>query len=490
MIYLLLLLSFDPRYHTHTAVFSALDSLVDRYPGCVRLDTIGYSTRDSLPIPAIMISDHADLDEDEPAVLFIGGHHAEEVLGVELCLYMARDLLNRYRIDPVVTDWVDNREIWIVPDLNAEGHEVVLSGMDTIWRKDKRDNNDNGVFDLDYDGVDLNRNYDFHFAEGGTSDPASENYRGPGPFSENESRAIRDLALDRPFVAAISYHSARTGQGQVVYYPWHHPGGYAPDIPFIRLVADSVAKSILRDDGSGHYFALIGEGLDGQARNWLYGVCGTFAFEIEVSTACIQPGWMVDSICIRNLGGMYYLLSRVGSCVITGHITDARTRQPIVAEVILQGYGDPALPPRRSEARYGRYTRIVNPGSYTVTVQRSGYVTRTVTGIFADHGSETVVDIALEPMEYATSIAPDEPIQSIPNPAGSYPVIRLARPDEIQTLEIYDHAGRLLYTIDRPDRDTAWLLKDQNQRDVTNGVYFIVARSGDSLITKKIVLLR
>ncbi|GAH96518.1 unnamed protein product, partial [marine sediment metagenome] len=267
------------RYHTFDEVAYELDSIANHFSSITLLDTIGYSTCDSLPIFAMKISDNVNVNEDEPEVLYIACHHAEEILGVEICMYMINDLVSNYNIDSTITHWVDNREIWFVPLLNPEGHSIVMELIDTTWRKNKRDNNNNGVFDLDYDGVDPNRNYDFYWSNGGSSNPPSEYYRGPAPFSENENRAIRDFCVSHNFVFCNTYHSARTGLGEVVYYPWRcDGGGYSPDYPFIREVGDSIARRIINDQGNGHYLLLVGLGLDGRARNWLYGVCGTFTY--------------------------------------------------------------------------------------------------------------------------------------------------------------------------------------------------------------------
>lgn len=46
-------------------------------------------------------------------------------------------------------------------------------------------------------GVDLNRNWDFHWGERGSSnDPCSEYYAGPYPFSEPETKAISSFLMD------------------------------------------------------------------------------------------------------------------------------------------------------------------------------------------------------------------------------------------------------------------------------------------------------
>ena len=43
-------------------------------------------------------------------------------------------------------------------------------------------------------GTDLNRNWGFHWADGGSSyDPCSQVYHGSEPFSEVENRNVRDF---------------------------------------------------------------------------------------------------------------------------------------------------------------------------------------------------------------------------------------------------------------------------------------------------------
>ncbi len=137
-----------PRYHTYTGAVTELQALVTANPGICRLDSIGYSNRDSLAIYALKISDNVTSDEDEPAILFCGGAHADEILGPEIVMTFCQDLIAKYNAgDTAVITYVDNFEIYCVPFVNPEGHIVVEEG-DTDWRKNKTDNNANGIFDL------------------------------------------------------------------------------------------------------------------------------------------------------------------------------------------------------------------------------------------------------------------------------------------------------------------------------------------------------
>ena len=68
----------DPRYHTYVEVVAELDSIANAYPNITRLDSIGISATDSTIIWALKVSDNPLIEEDEPAVLYNGIHHAEE----------------------------------------------------------------------------------------------------------------------------------------------------------------------------------------------------------------------------------------------------------------------------------------------------------------------------------------------------------------------------------------------------------------------------
>ena len=83
-----------------------------------------------------------------------------------------------------------------------------------------RDNDDSGFFEPDNDGVDLNRNYGYewgHDDEGSSAFPGSDTYRGPSPFSEPETQAMKFLcAITMIFKLALNFHS----YGNLVVYPW------------------------------------------------------------------------------------------------------------------------------------------------------------------------------------------------------------------------------------------------------------------------------
>ncbi len=492
MLIIFFLLTIDPRYHTLNSLITELDSINNRFPDITYLETIGYSTKDSLPIIALKISDNASIEEDELAILYIACHHAEEILGIEICMYMINDLISQYGFDPVKSAWINDYEIWFVPLMNPEGHAVVMNSIDTTWRKNKRDNNNNNFFDLNADGVDLNRNYNFYWSSGGSGDSTSEYYRGPYAFSENETQAVRDLCINQNFTFAITYHSARTGLGEIIYYPWHGNGAYSPDVLVIRDIAGSMAHLIVNDAGNGYYNAMVGYGLDGKARNWMYGVCGTFPYNIEVSTTTIQPGWMVDDICARNMIGAYFLLDRIGYSMLTGHIYDSETQEPLRAEIIVKNYYAPSLPARMSDKAYGRYQRVLLPGSYQIEVRKPGYLPYINSNINVTESTSTMLDILLTPMEGEKTIDWCQTLIPLVNPGVMNEMsIYVKNPMLYSKIKVIDVCGRTVRTFFNPSSNRIyWNLRDQSERRVPNGVYYLVAENGDTRETAKFVIYR
>jgi hypothetical protein len=409
--------TFPSKYHTVAEGLAELQALVGSYPSICRLDSIGHSNRDSLPIFMFKISDNAAAEEDEPAIFFNGGVHADEVLSVEVVLRFCNDIVNRYVSgDTLAMRYVNSYEIFVIPFINPEGHFVVESG-DLDWRKNKSDNNGNGV--LDYvDGVDNNRNYDFGWSIDAAPDaivPESLQYKGTAPFTESENRAMRDIGFKYKPLILVDYHSPTYGRSEVVYQNWYwYPSdgghGYAPDFNSMRNIGNAFAGSIVNDAGDSSYEARNGLVNKGDAKTFFYANFGTAAFSCEISDTTIQDTSMVDSICQRNLAGMYYLLSRAGYARLTGVVTDSIAGLPLEVEVeVTQATGED-INPRFTRQSSGRYDRLIDPGTYTLVFRKDGYASKTVTGLIVTNSGPTIRNIQLAPL----SPPPTTPILAMP----------------------------------------------------------------------------
>jgi hypothetical protein len=374
------LIGLDPRYHTFEETITEIERIRLLNPSIVHTETLGYTSVLNRPIIGVKISDNPFSYEPEPTLLFVGVHHAEEVLGLEVSLFTMERIVSNYGVDSSITKIVNETQLWFIPLLNADGHHIVTEGIDITWRKNLRDNNLNGQFDPDFDGVDLNRNYSFNWDSGGSSDPSSEYYRGPAPFSENETRVIRDLSQRERFLMAIDFHSARTGQGEIIYYPWRWGANFCVDYPFIRSIAQLLARSIVNDAGTGTYASIYGTATEGNFRNYLYAYHGTYAYTLEISWGCLPPGERVDSICERVYTGLIEFIKRVFQSGIAIQVLDNNLK-PLEAEIRINGYYDPQLPPRTSNPTNGMFWKLLTTGIYNITIVKDGYDTLTISGV-------------------------------------------------------------------------------------------------------------
>jgi len=408
------------RYHTYDEIKTEFDSLQMLYPDYVFVDSIGVTKTDSLPIWAVKLSDNAAVDEDEPAVLYVGQCHAEEVLGVEVTMYMINEILSHMYQTPYGI-WLSELEIWFIPSINPEGLQVVMDGWDVSFRKTKRDNNLNGIFDFvpgpgeDIDGVDPNRNYSFNWVHGDTlyhqgGEERYDYYRGPYPFSEGGTTAVKKLAQEQQFLFSINWHSSRTGNfSEKVFYSWEWNGvKRSPDFDFNKTIGETVAALIMKEDGTGYYEPSPSRGRKGNAQDWFYTTHGTVQLLIECGTENLQPNpVLVDDTCERCKAGAYWLMNRTlgyqtNAALLTGHITDAQTGLPLQAEVIINDHDAMYFEPRTSDELYGRYWRLLSPGTYSVTFRKKGYRDTTYTNVTINNSAWTTKNVELEPLNMHT----------------------------------------------------------------------------------------
>jgi len=405
-------------YHTYDEVLAELTTLQSNYPEIAKLVTIGYSQQDSIPIYAMRISNAVNTDESEPALLFVGQVHAEEVMGTEIVMNNINEILSRRNQIPY-TNWLAQLDMWFIPTLNPEGHEVVTSNLDITYRKNKRDNNLNGIFDYtpstgyDVDGVDINRNFDFNWAHGDSLlQPGGwevyDYYRGPGAFSESETRALRNLCDQYKFLYSICWHESRTGNfSEKVYYPFNWKEERpSPDLTLAASIGQGVATHIQKENGTGTYEYYPNLSRKGAYHDWMYKEYGTMALLIECCTENIQPDstLMVNTVQ-RCSNGVRWLLNRAlrystevqSTPLLWGNVTDAVTGAPLQAEIIIEEHKAPWFKPRTSFATSGRYHRPLLTGLYTVRARKKGYEDTVLSNVFVRNTVWTQQDITLQP---------------------------------------------------------------------------------------------
>jgi len=146
-------------------------------------------------------------------------------------------------------------------------------------------------------GVDLNRNFPMDWngtynsmSDASSADKCASDYRGPRPFSEPETRAIRQLTVDHNIVAALSFHSLssiKRGRAMLI-----HP--YTSERPLRRMPPDDLARfrawGRALDTNGLYKVGTAAETIDytagGTTIDWLYGAHNVTAFVLEVVPVC------------------------------------------------------------------------------------------------------------------------------------------------------------------------------------------------------------
>ena len=470
------------RYHTYEEIQEQLEEWNDEfgdseniYPGSgiiYHLEELGTSTEDGLPFWAVKLSYNADIDEDEPKFLFLGQCHAEEILGVEITMEMINKFLHpspQYHLQNMQAI-LQSSEVWIVPTYNPEGLTVVhgdsVDGnwlQDISYRKNKRDVNLNGIFDFDNtaeagndsDGVDLNRNYNFNwiFGDGawvedyGNYQSHFDYYRGESPFSESETQAIRDFAIENKFLLSIAYHSSRSGNvSEQIIFPWMWNGGKSsPDYPVISSLAMGISNLIPTETGVefSNYITVAGVSRKGNAHDWFYTETGCIQFLIEVGTSNLQPDSLeiIEDTINRNLQGAIHLMNRgigyttgnfgADAFQVSGIVLDASNNTPIEGAIVkILEYDGPMLKPRTTD-QFGRYRRLLTQGTFTLHISASGFEDQSFT-IVPSSSSQTEQNVSLIPLDIYT-------LELIINPPSAYTesmILLLSDQYSTDTLEV------------------------------------------------------
>jgi hypothetical protein len=251
-------------------------------PRIAKLVTAGNSLR-GVPIQAVKVTRDARSlpDGKRPAVLYMGAQHAREWITPEMVRRLMHHVIDSYGRDPAITKLVNTTELWFLPVENVDGYDYTFTPGNRQWRKTLRDNNGDGQITAG-DGVDPNRNFAERWGwdnEGSSDDPASETFRGSGPNSEPETKAMDALFKRVGFEFMINYHSA----AELLLYGvgWQVETPSPDDEIAIALAGDDAHSAIpgYDPDISAELYTTNGE-TDGHAQKRY----GTLAFTPEMST--------------------------------------------------------------------------------------------------------------------------------------------------------------------------------------------------------------
>jgi len=384
-----------PGYNTFNEIKSIADSLVTYFPDICRKVVYGF-TPQMKELAALKISDNVNVDENEAEILFDGGIHGNEVGASQNVIQFARDLCLAYGTDTYITNLVNGREIWLYYCVNPFGRDYMT-----------RENSN---------GVDINR--DFGYMCGGESGST-------GPFSQPESKALRDCQYSNQFVSYTNFHSG----AEVIAYPWSYRYSPVPDVAHVSALANiysvnSGYPNLPRGQGSQIMYLI-----KGSTKDFNYGCLGSVAWSIEISLDKQPAGPNIQYYYNINKPAMLALIEHAGFG-IEGIVSDAVTGAPLRAAVWVEN-NYPAF----TDGDAGDYHKYLVPGTYKLRFTANGYQPYEIEEVTVNEMQSTVTDIQLQPLQshygYRTCIS-KIPNFSAQNPGDEgYSAACLGAPDQV-----------------------------------------------------------
>jgi murein tripeptide amidase MpaA len=205
---------FFQQYQSQEAIKTFLDAVVDRFPNLASHVSIG-TTYEGRSIIGVRIgSQVARMSGKRNHIVFHGGQHSREWISVAVNCYLIRQLLTGSQNDSAIASLLNTFEFTIIPVMNPDGYAYTQKNR--LWRKNREPTSI--PFCL---GVDSNRNWNFSWATGGSSsNPCSDAYHGPHPFSTREASSVANYinALEGRVISYIDWHA----YSQLWMYPFSY----------------------------------------------------------------------------------------------------------------------------------------------------------------------------------------------------------------------------------------------------------------------------
>lgn len=303
----------DHFYSTYEELTDLLTKLHTQYPDIFTYYSLNktYQGRD---IWVVKISDNVQINESEPQILFLGGVHGNERPGFQAVIFSFQAIVENYTTPCVnesftarIRKIVNSTELFFIPMVNPDGIEA-------FTRKNCKPNP--CLFgEQRLRGVDINRNYDYNWKDAMihpfhyiviprtlqqlkmllncstnnylfertairfpmtdiTSWVGKGYYRGPYPFSENESRAVRDFLLRKNVTISVDYHI----YGEKIVYP--QPSNYINTTD--NQIFLSLAQNISAINGYEINQRMNWSNFSGNFPYWAYTTFGMYPLTIEL----------------------------------------------------------------------------------------------------------------------------------------------------------------------------------------------------------------
>lgn len=406
-------------YPSYTQYLELMNNFKVNYPSLCKIDTIGKLPSGRLLLAA-RISDNVGIDEDEPEFFYTSSMHGDEVTGYILMLDLIEYLLTNYNTDQIVSNLVNNIDIWINPLANPDG---TFAGGNSSVSGARR-------FNANY--IDLNRNY---------PDP-KDGLHPDGELWQPETVFFMNFAEKRDLVMSANLHDG----AEVVNYPWDTWERVTADDQWWRMVSREYADKVQQYSSQG-YFNDLDNGvtngyawytINGGRQDYMNYYQQTREVTIEISAVKTPPASQLENFWRYHYRSLLGYMNEV-LYGVRGIVTDSTSDMPLAAQVTISGH-DKDSSMVFSNLPIGNYHRLIKAGTYSITFSAPGYISKTIDGVTVQDKSTRYLDVKLA--RKTVGIDDNELNQIIvyPNPV-TIGELRITSPVLITGYKIYNLLG-------------------------------------------------
>lgn len=218
-------------YHTYSEIVTWYSDLASASDLVTFSASIGSPTPEGRNQPAVVITSTSG-GSGKPRIYWQCQIHAREWISGATCMFVVDYFVTNYGSDDVVTKILDDMEIHVVPFVNPDGYAYTWSDS-RLWRKNRLPNSGSSCV-----GTDLNRNYNDHWGQGGSSsNPCSDTYMGSSAGSCIETQnTVAYFKSIGPIYGAIDWHS----YSQLILRPYGWTSANSPDEVQLRELGNGM----------------------------------------------------------------------------------------------------------------------------------------------------------------------------------------------------------------------------------------------------------
>lgn len=261
--------NWDKYFHLET-INSWMENLAKSHKELTNVD-MGPSFQ-GIPIKGVKLARNAS----NPTIFIESGIHAREWIAPAAATFIVNELLNNEKWKT----FADNYNWIIFPVVNPDGYKYTFEG-DRMWRKNRN------LFGISR-GVDLNRNYPYHWNEiGCSSDPSRYDFCGTSGGSEIETQRLMKFVQDHKESDNIRTYIALHSFSQLIMFPYGFTAEKADNYDDLKEIGDKAAATIKRISGQTYKSGSLYETIypsSGGSKDWAHGVMKipiTYTFELR-----------------------------------------------------------------------------------------------------------------------------------------------------------------------------------------------------------------